>query len=385
MFSTKIVLFCLLLFFISCKKQEVSSDETMPNPSMLDLGSVSTKGIFDPSLTYDSSTSKLWMSYSAADTSLNLNPSQTVVSTRLAFSTDAGSTWTDSTLVANSSLDVALSFSGLPASGTWHNEVSRVIYDPYSTNASNRWKLFSHHYLIINTTNPAIERRFEHGWIGYKSASTAENLAAATEIKLFGASGYDNANNTQAGQTGSPIGGAPVINLHSLHSDLNNCAVFSEPGFLSTSSYIYMSIACFEIPNVRIALLRCTQPCPVTSGWSYVATLLQNTQASALGYINFSATELFDYNGSNYLMVTPEGTLGSPGIYHGCLVYKFTDINAGALLGSPTYIKEISGTANSFNGACGYTKESLTGILYSEVNSSDLYSFQIFKSNLQPD
>ncbi len=374
-------LFIIGFLFVSCKKREDGNSPS--NSEKLTVGSVSSKGIFDPALTYDSVSGTLWMSYSAVnDNNTNLFPTQNAVSSRVAFSTNSGSSWSDVGVAVNPTLNVTITYPGLPSTGVWQSEVSRLLYDPYAASSSSRWKLLSHHYLLVKDTSN--DRRFEHGWLAYKAAATPTGLAGATEVKLFGAGLYDTANNTVSGTTGSPVGGAPVIALHTLNAQLNNCLIFTEPGLLSTSSYLYMTSICVEASNFRVALFRCAQPCAMTSGWSFVATMLQNTEAVSLGYLNFSASELFEYNGANYLMVSPEGTTGSPGIYHGCKIYKFTDINTGTLQGAPTAINTVNGTDGSFNGACSYNENSQTGVVFSEFNSALSDSFQIFKSFVLP-
>jgi hypothetical protein len=371
----------LLIILSSCtKKIDGNAPSALIVPEKLSVGSVSNLGIFDPSLTFDTTTNTLWMSYSGVDTSAQVDPSQRVVSTRLASSSNGGITWIDQSITLAGVNNVAVTYPGLPSQGAWQNEVSKIIYDPYSVGASDRWKLLTHHYLQVKSTDPNADRRFEHGWISYKKAATPQLLASAIEYKLFGAASYNSASNTAGGMTGSPLAGAPLINMQSLHSDLNNCLIFTEPGLLSTPTNLYLSLICVEAANYRVALFSCAQPCAMTSGWSYIKTILQNTDANSLGNLNFSATDLFTYQNDNYLMVSPEGVMGSPGIYHGCNIYKFANIATGVLTSSLP-IKTVSGTINSFNGACSFNENATNGFYYSEVNSAIIDTFQIFKSN----
>lgn len=369
---------------ISCSKKSDGDNPFIPpsSPEKLNLGSVSNQGIFDPGLTYDTANGVLWMSYSAVDTSSQLETTQRVVSTRVASSNDGGVSWVDQGIVLAGVNNVSISFSGLPSLGSWHNEVSRILFDPGSASGSDRWKLLTHHYLQVKTTDSSAERRFEHGWISYKKASSPQLLASATETKLFGAAGYNAANDTPGGATGSPVGGAPVINLQNLHPDLNGCLIFTEPGVLSTSTHLYLSLICVEATNFRVALFSCLQPCAVTSGWSYTKTVLQNAEAVGLGYLNFSASELFTYQDEHYLMVSPEGVTGAPGIYHGCYIYKFSNITTGALVSSSP-IKSVSGSAESFNGSCSFNENATNGFYYSEIDLSESDFFRVFKSNLK--
>lgn len=374
--------FSILLVLASCStKSENQSPAAAPlGPEKLNMGAVSNLGIFDPALIFDSTSHLLWMSYSVVDTSSQLESTQRVVSTRIASSNDGGLTWTDQGITLAGVDNVSVSFPGLPTQGVWQNEVSKVLYDLNSVNANDRWKLLTHHYLQVKTTDSSADRRFEHGWISYKKASTPLLLASATEVKLFGAAAYNAANDTMGGTTGSPVAGGPIIQLHTLHSDLNACLIFTEPGLLSTPTHLFMSLVCVEAANYRIALFSCPQPCAMISGWTYIKTLFQNSDAISLGYLNFSASDLFSYQSDHYIMISPEGTTGSPGIYHGCLVYRFSDISNGTLA-STTSIESINGTANSFNGACSFSEHATNGFYYSEANNSALDVFRIFKSN----
>lgn len=63
--------------------------------------------------------------------------------------------------------------------------------------------------------------------------------------------------------------------------------------------------------------------------------------------------------------VSPEGTAGTPGIYHRC----FANIATGTLT-SASSINTVTGKPNSFNRAYSFISEDLNGIYYSKVNSS---------------
>ena len=353
-------------------------------PTRIQFASIGSRGIFDPSLTQDAGTGRLWMSYSAVNPSVmwptqNLN----VVTTRLAFSDNGGTSWVEAGTTINNALDVTIPLAPPNNAGTWHHEVSKLVYDHDPAAPVNaRWRLFWHHYLIVND-----QRLFEHGWIGYKEASTPTGLAGATERKLFGALGYDAANNMQGGTTGSPVGGAPLIAFHTaFHQDLSGCAVLSEPGVVATASGLYLSILCGEAApalNHRIVLMRCANPCDPTqaTNWAYVRTIFQDVDAVAVGALNFSATDLFESGGKIYLMISPATNTPIPDAYNGCFVYEFSDIVTGTLTGGGTGITQIAGTPGSFNGACAYHAGATTaGFLYGEVLLTAPDLFRIFMS-----
>lgn len=349
-------------------------------PSRLLFAGIGSHGIFDPALTRDDTTGRLWLSYSAVDPSV-MWPIQNVdvVKTRLAFSDNNGFSWTDSGSAVNAATDVTLPLVPPNSSGTWHHEVSRLLFDPNGP-AGARWRLMWLHYLLVNG-----DRRFEHGWIGYKEASTALGLAGATERKLIAALAYDVTNNVQGGATGSPVGGAPLISVQTLHADLSACQVPTEPALLSTSANLYLVLDCVEATlNHRIVLLRCAQPCNVTiaGNWTYVRTIFQNADAAAIGFINFSAPDLFESSGKRYLVVSPASNLPFQDSYNGCLVYEFSDINAGTLVSAGLGIQQINGGAGTFNGACGYHASHSRGVMYGEVNPAATDKFRLFSSGI---
>lgn len=357
-----------------------SATSPPPVPNRLKFSGVGSHGVFDAALTREDTTGRLWMNYSAVDPSQQW-PAQNadVVTTRLAFSENNGTSWTDSGVVINDATDVTLPLAAPNNAGTWHHEVSRVLYDPHASTGS-RWRLMWHHYLQVNGA-----RRFEHGWIGYKEAGTALALATATERKLFGASLYDAQNNVQGGTTGSPVGGPPLIALHTLHPDLSGCLVFTEPGLLSTPAELYLMLACAEIPlNQRMVLFRCPQPCDATipGNWTYIRTILRNTDAAALGFVNFSAPELIESQGRRFLIVSPVSNQPFPDSYNGCLVYEFADLNAGTLVSGGTVLKQVNGAARTFNGACGYHPSQTGGVVYGQVDPTATDKFRLFASGI---
>jgi hypothetical protein len=358
-----------------------------PTPERITFANIGVHGIFDPSIALDSGNGRLWMSYSSADPSAMWPANVNVIATHLAYSDDHGNTWTSSSSgeLINDYSDVTLPPSAPNNAGTWVNEVSQLIYDPGAIPAE-RWKILWHHYLLINNV-----RHFEHGWIGMKTASTPEGLATATEIKLFGGYLYDSANDTAGGTTRSPVGGAPQIQLDTALDPALNTCVFSEPGMYATNSALYVSLLCVRLSDTNhlIALFKCTSACTTGSAWSYLGTALQNSDAAAFGYdTGFSASGMFESGGNVYLVATPVQTSGAPwpDYYSGCRIFRFANIDSAQLQlsgGMPAPVGSVNGTQWSFNGACAYhASANLSGMLYSEVNTSVTDMFQIYKSHI---
>ncbi|MCB0386332.1 MAG: exo-alpha-sialidase, partial [Bdellovibrionales bacterium] len=165
---------------------EEAIPEVPPSPleAEIRLPSQGEHGLFDPSMDQVPGTGRLYLSYSSVASSVQwptFNPHS--VHTRLAYTDDGGKTWSDSNLALNQNKDVTLAVPEFahPA-GTWHSEVSKLVYDP----RSGEWVLIWFRYLLINN-----DRQFMHSWFSLKHASLPENLPTATEHKFLAAGAYD--------------------------------------------------------------------------------------------------------------------------------------------------------------------------------------------------
>lgn len=366
--SPRFVLICasLLMIASSCEGGGVSApgdDEIGPREQIRFPG-VGPNGIFDASLEADGSSDRIWMSYSEVLPSPaypDRNPD--VVRTRVAYSLDAGRTWVDGGIV-NPIEDVALGSPFPGSEGTWHYEVSSLVYDP-GANAAERWKLAAHRYLIFRGT-----RLFEHGWIELRSAGSVAELAAAPPVKLFVGAGYDPVNDTpRQAPTFSPLGGAPVLALNEIPGTAR-CLVPTEPGLYATNDALYVSLMCREAApdNNAIVVLKCESPCAVAdpAGWEFVGTVLDNADAAALGGDKLSAPDVFAVGADVYLAVSPVSDDPVPDAYNGCRFFRFASLD-GAMV-APTPVATVDGTAGTFNGACTYDEgASGAGVIIGEV------------------
>jgi hypothetical protein len=356
---------------------------SLDNRQQISFVSQSEIGIFDPNLAANPNNNNVWMSYSEV-TASTLWPEQNfhVVSTKLAVSNTQGEDWLEIATL-NPAEDVAVQLVTPLNAGTWVSEVSALVYDK-GASLQEKWKLIWHHYLQING-----DRRFEHGWFGYKTAASPQELATAQEIKLFAGFGYDSVNNTANGVTQTPVAGPPKIMFSQLHDDLSACIIATEPGLYSTASTLYLSFSCIEInpANNRIVLLSCEQPCDVSQSqsWEYVKTLLNSNDAISLGFEKFSATDIFESTGDIYLWVTPVSSSPFDEAYNGCLGYKFTDLATGNLIndtqGSPKPVLVLSGLDNTFYGACAFHQAATnSGVIIGEVFPTQTEVFRMFKT-----
>lgn len=391
------------LFFLSACGGGSSSFVSVTTPERITITGAGDLGIFDPSLTRDPGTNRLWMSYSSVETSSYYDPSvYWAVSIRLASSDDNGVSWQDVGVVApnvETTLGPMEPIASIPAGsdGIWQNEMSSIIYDPAAVPAE-RWKLIWVQYLHVGTTSFFAD----HSWITLKMAATPEGLTLAMPIKLFGGAGLRSDGSNTGYPVYSPTGGTPAIQLNTDltpvvggadTAELNLC-IFAEPGLHATSNALYLATYCADASTVPatdyLVYFRCANsPCDITNAasWEYLGRLLTPTDAlAATGDHHYQAPALVEKNGTTYLLATPVNT-SSGNRYNGCRVYEFTDVNTNQLLrkgsGELTEIARIDGDADTHNGACAAFNGLSGGILYSQLEAaSTMNKFNIYKSQV---
>jgi len=381
-----------------------STGDTWPERVTFDGGAL---GIFDPSVTRDPATNRLWMSYSAVDP-LRLYDSSIYwgVSVRLAYSNDHGATWQDAGIAGSTfdeydnlgPLPVTVPAPSIPAGSKaiWQSETSTLIHDPAAP-VAQRWKLVWHQYLHANNTSYF----FDYSWLAMKTAAAPADLATATPVKLFAGFGLrSDAENTGA-PAYSPIGGPPAVQLNSdltqavAGADLTNLdtCVFAEPGLYATNSAVYLTAYCADIgtPNKYIVGFRCASPCSMTdaSSWVYLGRLLTPADAvSAANHDHYQAPDVVGKGDETYLVVTPvDVSGGSRGRYAGCRVYRFSDLVNGTLHrdggGQPVEIASVSGTPGTHHGACTGFDGLQGGMIYSQYESgAAAETFRIYRSGV---
>jgi len=335
-----------------------------PTPVKLTIqGDAPGLGIFDPSLEYDEA-GVGWMSYSAVTSPTS--PDR--VSTHLARSDDKGATWKFVAEI-NTAVNDTITINGAPTAGVWQQEVSTIVYDPGDPDLQRRWKLYWHEYFAT-----ANDRKFvTHGWIAVRYAPQPQG-PWSPRLRLFGG--------PQTDTTNYPV----VMNLSALHPSLNTGLAYSEPGSIVAPGDLYISLLCAQgLPATNKNVLIRSRDHGQT--WEFVATLADAADATALGEISFSASDLIRQGDKFYLMLTPLRARGEPEpSYSGCYFFEFADLASGRLkrdaqgrLLSALYIE---GDANRFRGACGYDQQNTGGgILLSELHLEATDRFQIFKTN----
>jgi hypothetical protein len=354
---------------------DVADDTIASAPQRLDLPitGAGSWGIFDPGPALDPATARIWMSYSTVDPSAwwtpDTNPAASKISTRIAHSDNAGVDWTDDGIVNEASDVVLPGANGVPVQATWEHEVSRLAYDPYAP-ANARWILIWMTYVAVGSTSV-----FEHSWISIREGADPRPSGWNSPSKLFVGIKY--------AAVDDAIGGPPAVYLDGrLSPDLALCGAPTEPGILARPDALYVSLFCASSPgNGRVILTRRLRS---TGQWQYVGTFATDADAQALGFDNYSATELIEQNGKQYLTLSPE----TGRIYKGCTVFEIADLSAATLvrdtitaLPRPVLHIELNlgDWEYKFGGACAYVPSSPIGFLYSERFKTPP-SFRLFKT-----
>lgn len=402
--KTRLAILFLFFFLTAC-----GSDDSPPivvsTPERMTFAGAGDLGIFDPSISRDPATNRLWMSYSSVDTSIYYVSSlYWAVSIRLAFSDDNGISWQDAGVVAAPRLETLLGplteahpAASIPvdSQGIWQSETSSLIYDP-SAPLAERWKLIWFQYLNANLTSFFAD----YGWIAMKMAPTPMALATAAPVKLFGGAGLQADSSITVSPVFAPTGGTPAIQLNTELTrsvggadlaDLNLC-VFAEPGLHTTDSAVYLAIYCADAATMPITeylvYFRCNSPCDMTSAasWEYLGRLLTPADAqAATGDDHYQAPALVEKNGRTYLVVTPvDTTTGNR--YNGCRVYEFNDVDSNVLRrnnGQLVEVARIDGDSGTHNGACAAYSGLEGGVLLSQFEASAVAeTFNIYKSQV---
>lgn len=348
--------------------------------SVLDVPSDGDNGVFDPSLAYDPQTDRLWMSHSSVQGRAGQGA---LVTTSLAYSDDRGDIWC---LFGQVNEARRLEPEERPArfrdlDSHWNHEVSTLVRDP-SAPPQQRWQLFWHRYLEVVDGDPDTDdRRFEYGWIGYKTAATPAQLRVATERKLIAATGYRSESSYN-----DTVLGSPEVDF-SANPDLSECLAFTEPGALAYAGGLFLSVICADGREQSARLLERNPE----GGFEFVSTAVDRALAQSVLEASTNGTPgpdnpaLLGVSASELTLVEGEPTLiVSPIVenYRGCWFFSL-DLSSGEVSPLPSLIVEhAAGTILS--GVCDYDAHATeTGVLFGEA-SFDRPQFRLFATGLEP-
>lgn len=294
-------------------------------------------GIFDPSIVYPESAAGGAMAYSAV-------PTQETIRTRIALSDDHGATWTyvaelntpePVTIVSSDTSECPTG----ACSGNLISEVSSLVHDADDPDASRRWKLFAHRYLV----GPGAALHYRIGSIALQTAPDPRGPWTAPAKLLGWTSPSDH---SSSGVT---------LNVSTL-SRTSDCLALTEPGALWLTGELRLALGCVYLvgatPRIRIELFRSADH---AGSWQWVSTLLRPEDAACLAPgASINAAELFLHGGVAYVAATPSDEAG----YHGCVVFEIEDLAAGRVRrdakGSAFVTRTITPDPPRFSGACSF-------------------------------
>ena len=402
-----VLIFLLFLILLAgCGGGSSSSSSSFtPTPERIEFPGIGHFGIFDPAIAKSPDDTRLWMSYSHVELASHYDTTgQFAVGIRLAYSDDAGHTWTDAGVNLVDFIDVTLgdvpTYPEEPSitagtQATWMSEVSSLVYDPGAP-SNERWKLIWHQFLKANQHTYF----FSYGWLAMKAAATPMELASAPAIKLFSGLGLRAESELAGDPSYAPIGGSAAIALNSdLNADLavgdvselSQC-VFTEPGLLATNDALYLALDCHSPVDIDLSytpLLKCASPCDMTDSqqWQYLGGVVDSQDAQAIDRVKLNAPQLFESGGDYYIILTPvDDQILVDRRYDGCNVYRFENIDLAQLQrqdGELVSLLRVAGEQGSFNGACTAHQAVEPGIFFGQVIDSDPPAvFRLFQSFL---
>jgi hypothetical protein len=215
--------------------------------------------------------------------------------------------------------------------------VSSLVFDADDPDASARWKLFSHRYLV----GPNVALHYAIGTITLQTAAQPQGPWTAPQ-KLIGWTGS------------SPYSSTGVVaNVSTMAGTASDCIALTEPAAIWLPGTLDLAVGCvYDVaaPKIRIELLRSTTH---GASWSSVSTLLTADDTACSGLpAGLNGADLFATGGTEYIVATPSDATG----YRGCMVFTVDDIVAGTVKRDPQgkAIVDRAMAANQFDGACTF-------------------------------
>jgi len=350
--------------------QVTSVARNLANQVQIDGGPVGTLGIFDPSLVYETGATGGAMAYSVVNAG--------DISTAMAVSSDRGQSWSG---VGRVNSATALSVSASPTStrcpggtctGVLVHEVPSLLDDATDPDASRRWKVFVHSYLVLSGGTLAYD-------LGYLGLFTAP-LPGGPWTDEGKALGW---------LSESSLSSDGAETLASAIPALSDCIAFTEPGALvSDAGILSLALDCAYavegVAHLRVELLSSSDH---ARSFTYVARLLSDADAEAFGS-DLNAADLFVASGKTYLSVSPSGptALGFDG-YRGCSILQLTaqgDAVERSEAGAPVVCRTLDGPGEPFSGACTYAEGATAlGYLLPQLDlDGGVLAFRIFSSGV---
>ena len=326
-------------------------------------------GEFDPSLAVEPGTARVWMAYSSTSREAS---GLVRVSTRLAYSDDAGAMWCDGGTINPSIVEPTPPPEYAAHVAYWNHEVSDLVYDS-SAPPARRWLLVWHRVLTVDDRAP-VHLKVEYSWIAARAAASPLALAAAPEEKLAAGAAY--AATGAIAAYNNARGGAPAVRIDQLDAAAATCAGITEPATHVSDAGLQLALYCASGAPATSAIVLVQRANGV---WSFRSRLagLAEAQAFNAALNGFSAPEIVVRGAATWLLLTP--TVDN--VYGGCLGYAL-DLDTATIASAPGF--GIS-AQTSFGGACTF-HESLgaRGALYSEAHLGEQPTFHMISTGTAP-
>ena len=345
-------------------------------------GDTSPSGILNPAPLRSGGSGVTWMAYNAANfyTNGGGRPVRDF-STRLARSDDGGQTFT-LTLELGKPYDDNFNdtrgtvCAGATCSGRWQYSQPWLVNDNGDPDPNRRFKLFAHKYFQYPpATTPDF---FQVGAIVMWTASSPDGAWSAEQPVL----GWN--------ATPSVLATQNIVN--NLDPALAQC-LYAGAG--SATIYNGALDFAFDCPydalnpaTRKIVLLRSSDH---ALSFQYIATLLQNTDAAALGATYFTAPRLLPSATNAPLLIATPVTLDSANnaTANGCRVMPIADEQTGALFreanNAPTVLFTLPPPTGTQVSGCGWDRGlTETGVLMTGFVTSGAGPFVLLRSNRSP-
>lgn len=325
----------------------------------------SPEGLFDPSLVYDEGAPSGVLAYSSVAAKDDIH-------TRIAVSTDAGKTFTfvaDANAVAPAAVP---SNAGSCPNGTCEgklvHEVPSIVDDATDPDPSQRFKLFSHRYLV--QTNGTL--RYDLGHIALQTAPAPEGPWSAPVPAV----GW---------KSSSPLSSEGALFVATETAPLASCLALTEPGAVVVPGVgLELFLGCVAVDTkatIRVVLLRSTDH---AASFGFVATTLRPEDATCVGgsVSQLNAPSPFLVGGLLYLSATPATEEG----YRGCTVFPVDPISGLVprdAAGSPVFVRRLGVSPDRFHGACAYAEGATAlGYLVPAAFLGEARPFRVFASGI---
>jgi hypothetical protein len=311
-----------------------------------------TNGYVDPSL-LRAADGRIWMAYSDIEATGGGQIIRSAI--RLAHSNDGGNSY-----IFDSEIGTPNSVASIQPNSLWHFRTPWLIEDSSDPDATRRFKLFAHKY-FFNTLNNNFD--FKLGTIVMWTAATPDG-PWSEERSLLGW------NNTPAALN-------PLRVANSLDNSLQTCQWFDDGSAALYNGGIDLVLNCADDTSLvvqrKTILLRSTDH---LNSFTYVATLLQASDALAYNAESFSGPALLPNGGNAQLLfATP---LDINGNALGCVVFPIANQQTGILFtaNNAPLALQILPAAGSDSGSCAWDRGlSARGVLMSD-RAGSTYTLQ---------